>query len=114
MSLVFNIREDKDFKAARAAEGRDNGSWSRPIWEDRIENGARVSIWKADPGLYLFPIRPLEETFVVLEGNAVCRLGDDQHFEITEGSIVIIPKGQTISLDVTVPLRKVAFVVPKP
>lgn len=115
MSLtIYETADDVDFKPSRPAEGRDNGSDARLIWEDDVENGTKVAVWKAEPGLYTYPARDLDETFVVIEGEALCSLDNSKPVKITTGSIVRIAKGVAITLDVLTPLRKVATVVPKP
>jgi len=115
MSLtIYETADDVDFKPSRPAEGRETGSDARLIWEDDVENGTKVAVWKAEPGLYAYPARDLDETFVVIEGEALCSLDNSKPVKITTGSIVRIAKGVAITLDVLTPLRKVATVVPKP
>ncbi|MFK3666035.1 cupin domain-containing protein [Ochrobactrum teleogrylli] len=115
MSLtIYHTADDIDFKPSRPAEGRDSGSDARMIWEDDIENGAKVAVWKAEPGLYAYPARDLDETFVIIEGEATCSLDGSEPVKVSKGSIVRIAKGVAITLDVLTPLRKVATVVPKP
>ncbi len=111
---IYNVADDIDFKPSRPAEGRDSGSDARMIWEDDVENGTKVAVWKAEPGVYAYPARDLDETFVVIEGEALCSLDGSQPAPISAGSIVRIAKGVAITLDVKSPLRKVATVVPKP
>lgn len=111
---IFNIFDDIDLTPGVPAQGRESGSWRRAIWKDEGEAGTIVAVWKAEPGIYPYPARPLEETFVVLEGEAICTLGDAEPVKIQPGSIVRVPLGSAISLEVLTPFRKLATVVPKP
>lgn len=111
---IYNIADDIDFTPSRPAEGRDSGSDARLIWEDDVANGTKVAVWKAEPGLYVYPARDLDETFVIVEGKALCSLDGSQPVPVSTGSIVRIAKGVAITLEVLSPLRKVATVVPKP
>lgn len=45
---IFNISDDVDLVPAMPAEGREGGSYRRQIWQDPIENGTIVAVWKAD------------------------------------------------------------------
>lgn len=112
-AAVLKIAEDRDFVPAAAAKGRDSGSWRRDIWSDQGRSGTIVAVWKAEPGTYPYPARPLEETFVVCEGEAMCTLGSAQPVRIGPGAIVRIPEGTPITLEVLTPFRKLATVVPR-
>lgn len=63
---IFNIFDDVDLVPAMPAEGREGGSYRRQIWQDQIENGTIVAVWKAEPGIYNYPGRDLEETLSLL------------------------------------------------
>lgn len=108
-----DVFADVDLTPAMAPEGRDSGSWRRVIWTDEGDKGTIVAVWKAEPGVYPYPARQIEETFVVLEGEARCRVGDGEATTIGLGSIVRVPYNTPIHLEVTKPFRKVATVVPK-
>ncbi|MEO9338410.1 cupin domain-containing protein [Mesorhizobium sp. SB112] len=112
--MILDIMDDKDLEPGLAAKGRDGGSWRRPIWKDEGDAGTIVAVWKAEPGVYDYPARPIEETFVVFEGEAICTLGSAAAVRLKPGSIVRVPKGSPISLEVLTPFRKLATVVPKP
>ena len=79
-----------------------------------VETATKVAVWIAEPGIYPYPPRDLEETFVVLEGEAMCSLGGAAPQKIGPGSIVRVPKGVAPWLHVLTPFRKLATVVPKP
>lgn len=111
---IFNIADDIDLTPAMAAEGREGGSYRRQIWQDTIENGTIVAVWKAEPGIYNYPGRDLEETFVVVEGEAMYSQADAEPVKIGPGSIVSIAKGVSSRLDILSTFRKLATVVPKP
>ena len=70
-------------------------------------------MWKAEPGVYPYPPRAIEETFVVCEGEAICTLGDAAPLRIGPGSIVRVAEGTPITLEVLSPFRKLATVVPR-
>ncbi|MFK4824521.1 cupin domain-containing protein [Paenochrobactrum sp. BZR 588] len=115
MSLtIYETIDDIDFQPSYPAKGRDTGSDGRLIWEDSDKKGTKVVIWKAEPGLYVIPARDLDETFVIIEGEALCSLNESEPVKITTGSIVHIAKGVAITLDVSKPLRKVATIVLNP
>lgn len=111
---IYNIADDIDLSPAIPAEGRDGGSWRRPIWQDSVENGTIVAVWKAEPGIYNYPGRDLEETFVVVEGEAIYSQAAQDPVKIGPGSIVSISKGVASRLEILSPFRKLATVVPKP
>ncbi|QRM56651.1 cupin domain-containing protein [Sinorhizobium sp. BG8] len=111
---IYNISDDVDLVPGVPAEGRDSGSWRRPIWQDDVENGTIVAVWKAEPGMYRYPGRALEETFVVCEGEAMYTQGDSAPVKIKPGSIVRVPIGVASTLEILTPFRKLATVVPKP
>lgn len=115
MSIYWNVKDDTGLTAAAVAE---NGaqSYRRMIWEDQGDSAAAVkaAVWIAEPGVYPYPARALEETFVVIEGEADCRIGAGETKRIGPGTIVVVPKGETAWLDVLTPFRKFAMVVPKP
>jgi len=110
---IYDIFDDIDLIPGLPAQGRDSGSWRRPIWQDDGDGGTIVAVWKAEPGVYSYPARTLEETFVVLEGEALCTLGDAEPVWIRPGAIVRVPLGSSVSLEVLSPFRKLATVVPK-
>lgn len=113
--MITHITTDADLTPGLDAE---NGakSYRRLIWEDAgaPETATKVAVWIAEPGVYAYPPRDLEETFVVLQGEAVCRLGDGDTEKIGPGAIVRVPKGVAPWLEVLTPFRKLATVVPKP
>ncbi|MDH6232290.1 putative cupin superfamily protein [Mesorhizobium soli] len=111
---IYDISDDIDLIPGMPAEGRDAGSWRRPIWKDEGENGTIVAVWKAEPGVYSYPGRQLEETFVVCEGDALYTQGDFEPVRIKPGSIVRVPFGVASKLEILSPFRKLATVVPKP
>ncbi len=111
---IFNIYDDIDLTPAMPAEGRDGGSYRRPIWQDTIDNGTIVAVWKAEPGIYTYPGRDLEETFVVVEGEAMYTQADAEPVKIGPGSIVSIAKGIPSRLEILSMFRKLATVIPKP
>lgn len=90
---IFNISDDVDLVPAMPAEGRGSGSYRHQIWQDDIENGTIVAVWRAEPGIYNYPGRELEETFVVVEGEAIYSQADADPVKIGPGSIVSIAKG---------------------
>ncbi|WP_277185694.1 cupin domain-containing protein [Caballeronia sp. BR00000012568055] len=111
----FHVDQDEDFSPSRPADGRSEGSYARRIWTDAdAENPAAVAVWRATPGIYSYPARATDETFVILSGTALCQVGEGEKREIGPGSIVNIAKGETITLHVHTELRKVATVIPKP
>ena len=116
MSLITHITADIGLTPGLEAERGGGKSWRRLVWEDegQTETTTKVAIWIAEPGTYAYPPRDLEETFVVLEGEAICRLGDGDPERIGPGSIVQVPGGVAPWLEVLSPFRKVATVVPKP
>lgn len=111
---IFNIFDDVDLVPAMPAEGREGGSYRRQIWQDQIENGTIVAVWKAEPGIYNYPGRDLEETFVVVEGEAMYSQGEAVPVKIGPGSIISIAKGVPSRLEILSPFRKLATVIPKP
>ena len=111
---IYNIADDIDLTPAMPAEGREGGSWRRLIWQDPVENGTVVAVWKAEPGIYNYPGRDLEETFIVIEGEALYSQGSEKSVTIGPGSIVTIAKGVPSRLDIRSPFRKLATVIPKP
>lgn len=111
---IYNISDDIDLTPAMPAEGREGGSYRRPIWQDTIDNGTIVAVWKAEPGIYNYPGRDLEETFVVVEGEAMYSPADAEPVKIGPGSIVSITRGMPSRLEILSMFRKLATVVPKP
>ncbi|GEO84792.1 MULTISPECIES: cupin domain-containing protein [Alphaproteobacteria] len=111
---IFNISDDIDMTRGVPAEGRDSGSYRRSIWQDDIENGTIVAIWKAEPGIYSYPGRDLEETFIVAEGEALYSQTGSEPVKIGPGSIVHVAKGVASQLEILSTFRKLATVVPKP
>ncbi|AYM63920.1 cupin domain-containing protein [Agrobacterium fabrum] len=111
---IFNISDDVDLVPAMPAEGRDGGSYRRQIWQDDIENGTIVAVWMAEPGIYNYAGRDLEETFVVVEGEAIYSQADADPVKIGPGSIVSIAKGVPSRLEILSSFRKLATVIPKP
>jgi uncharacterized cupin superfamily protein len=116
MTLITHVAADADLTPGPAAEGGAGRSWRRMIWQDEgaAETATKVAVWIAEPGVYPYPPRDLDETFVVLEGEADCRLGDGETQRIGPGSIVRVPRGVAPWLEVLSPFRKVACIVPKP
>ena len=116
MTLITNISADTDLAPGPDAEDGIARSFRRMIWQDSgtPETATKVAVWIAQPGVYPYPPRDLEEVFVVLEGEANCRLGDSAPERIGPGSIVRVPKGVAPWLEVLTPFRKLATVVPKP
>ena len=112
-AAISSVSEDKSYVPSAPAKGRKGGSWRRDIWVDEGKTGTIVAVWKAEPGVYAYPARALDETFVICEGEAVCTLDGGNPQTIGPGSIVHIPQGATITLEVLTPLRKVATVVPR-
>lgn len=110
---IYDIADDIELVPGVPAEGRDSGSWRRAIWKDEGENGTIVAVWKAEPGVYSYPGRALEETFVVCEGEALYTQGDSMPVKIKPGSIVRVPLGVASKLEILSPFRKLATVVPK-
>ncbi|WP_374644317.1 cupin domain-containing protein [Tabrizicola sp.] len=115
MTLITHITADTGLTPGLAAEDGAK-SFRRMIWEDdgAPETATKVAVWIAEPGIYPYPPRDLEETFVVLEGEAMCSLGGAAPQKIGPGSIVRVPKGVAPWLHVLTPFRKLATVVPKP
>lgn len=111
---IFSISDDIDLTPGLPAEGRDSGSYRRSIWKDDIENGTVVAVWKAEPGIYSYPGRDLEETFVVVEGEALYSQTGSEPVKIGPGSIVRVAKGVASRLEILSTFRKLATVVPKP
>ena len=111
---IYHIADDIDLKPAMPAERRDGGSYRRAIWQDEIENGTIVAVWKAEPGIYNYPGRDLEETFVVVEGEAIYSQAEKAPVKIGPGTIVSIAKGVPSRLEILSPFRKLATVIPKP
>lgn len=115
MSIYWNVKDDAGRTEGVTAE---NGaqSYRRMIWEDQGDSATAVkaAVWIAEPGVYPYPARALEETFVVIEGEADCRIGEGETRRIGPGTIVVVPKAETAWLDVLTPFRKFAMVVPKP
>lgn len=111
---IYNIADDIDLAPAMPAEGRDSGSYRRLIWQDPVENGTIVAVWKAEPGIYTYPGRDLEETFVVIEGEAIYSQADAEPAKIGPGTIVSIARGVPSRLEILSPFRKLATVIPKP
>lgn len=109
------VAEDTDRSEASVSEAGAQ-SWRRMIWEDdgNPALAAKAAVWIAPPGVYPYPPRPIAETFVVIEGEADCRVAQGETRRIGPGDIVTIPVGEPVWLDVLKPFRKVAFVVPKP
>lgn len=68
---IYDIADDVDLIPGISAEGRASGSWRRMIWQGEGVNGIIVAVWKAEPGSYGYPGRPLEETFIVSQGEAL-------------------------------------------
>ncbi|MCO6389580.1 DUF861 domain-containing protein [Aliihoeflea aestuarii] len=116
MSNVTHISADENLTPGLDAEDGKAKSYRRLIWEDdgASETATKVAVWIAEPGVYAYPPRDLEETFVVLQGEAKLRLGEGDLQDIGPGSIVRVPKGVAPWLEVLSPFRKVATVVPKP
>lgn len=105
---IFNISDDVDLVPAMPAEGRDGGSYRRQIWQDDVENGTIVAVWMAEPGIYNYAGRDLEETFVVVEGEALYSQADADPVKIGPGSIVSIAKGVPSRLEILSSFRKLA------
>ncbi len=110
---IGTIHAEDGFAPAAAAEGGSGGSWRRTIWTDEGKTRTIVAVWKAEPGKYVYPPRALEETFVVCEGEAKCSLGGAPPERIAVGSLVRVPEGVPITLEVLAPFRKLATVVPR-
>ncbi|ODT13635.1 MAG: hypothetical protein ABS35_37355 [Kaistia sp. SCN 65-12] len=114
MSLsIYDIADDIDLVPGLPAQGRDSGSWRRMIWQGEGAGSTIVAVWKAEPGFYSYPGRPLEETFIVSEGHALYTQGDMEPVRIGPGTIVQVPKGVASKLEVLTPFRKLAVVVPE-
>lgn len=90
-------------------------SWRRVLWveEGDVAAAAKAAVWIAEPGTYPLDGRALAETFVVIEGTAECTVAGGEARLIGPGDIVNIAVGESISLRILTPFRKVAFVVPK-
>lgn len=116
MSAVSLVSSNDDLTPGLGAEDGKAKSYRRLVWEDEgpTETATKVAVWIAEPGVYPYPPRDLEETFVVIEGEAILRLGDGEAQKIGPGSIVRVAKGVAPWLEVLTPFRKVACVVPKP
>lgn len=116
MSHITNVASNINLAPGPDAEGGKAKSFRRMIWEDdgAASTATKVAVWIAEPGVYPYPPRDLEEVFVVLQGEAICRLGDGAPEKIGPGSIVRVPKGVAPRLGVLTPFRKVATIVPKP
>lgn len=116
MTFITHIAIDTALTPGLMAEDGKAKSFRRLIWEDegKLETSTKVAVWIAEPGIYPYPPRDLEETFVVLEGEAMCSLGGAEPEKIGPGSIVRVPKGVAPWLHVLTPFRKLATVVPKP
>lgn len=115
MSLITHISADDTLTPGLDSE-EGAKSFRRMIWEDvgAPETATKVAVWIAEPGVYPYPPRDLEETFVVLEGEALCSLGGSEPEKIGPGSIVRVPRCVAPWLKVLTPFRKLATVVPKP
>lgn len=113
----------KTYETVSSDEGRELAyvategakSYRRLLW---IEEGdaaaaAKAAVWIAEPGSYPLEGRALAETFVVIEGTAECTVAGGETKLIGPGDIVNIAVGESISLKILTPFRKVAFVVPK-
>lgn len=111
---IFKIADDVDLQPGLAPEGRDSGSWRRMIWQDEGDTGTIVAVWIAEPGIYNYPGRALEETFTVVQGEAIYSQAGSAPVAIGPGDIVRVGKGVASRLDILTPFRKVATVVPKP
>lgn len=111
---MFNVADNLDLTDGPVAEDGTAKSYRRLLWEDSIPNGTKVAVWIAEPGIYPYPPRDLEEVFTVIEGEAMCSLGGGDPVRIGPGSVVHVPKGVAPWLHVLTPFRKVATVVPKP
>ncbi|RAZ76027.1 cupin domain-containing protein [Mesorhizobium atlanticum] len=114
-TIYSNVKDDAGrIKAAVAENGAQ--SYRRMVWEDQgnSDTAVKAAVWIAEPGVYPYPARALEETFVVMEGEADCRIGEGEKRRIGPGTIVVVPKGATAWLEVLTSFRKFAMVVPKP
>ncbi len=114
MSIYESVSADAGRTEAAIAE---NGakSYRRMIWADEgnADTATKAAVWMAEPGTYNYAARPIAETFVVIEGEADCRVAGGELRRIGAGDIVTIPVNATISLVVLTPFRKFAMVVPK-
>ncbi len=70
-SALELAREGVDVILLERQEIGFGGSGRRPIWQDDIENGTLVAVWKTEPATYNYLGRELEETFVVVEGETI-------------------------------------------
>ncbi|MFV0472947.1 MAG: cupin domain-containing protein [Pikeienuella sp.] len=116
MSDVSLVSSNENLTPGPASEDGKARSYRRMVWEDEgpAETSAKVAVWIAEPGVYPYPPRDLEETFVVVEGEAILRLGGGEPRKIGPGSIVRVARGVAPWLEVLTPFRKTAFVIPKP
>lgn len=116
MSQVYARAADDSGRTEASTSEEGVQSWRRMIWQEDGDaaTAALAAVWIAPPGVYPYPARPIAETFVVIEGEADCRVAEGETRRIGPGDIVTIPVGQPIRLEVLKPFRKVAFVVPKP
>ncbi|WP_113384719.1 cupin domain-containing protein [Rhizobium sp. SYY.PMSO] len=112
---IYQRIDDEAGRSEAAVATNGARSWRRMIWVDEGEAdaAAKVAVWSAQPGLYAYPARPLAESFVVMEGEADCRIAGGDVRRIGPGDIVNVPVNAPISLEVLKPFRKFAMVVPK-
>ncbi|MCL6707867.1 cupin domain-containing protein [Pseudomonas sp. R2.Fl] len=114
MTIYAKVNDDAGrVEAARAENGAQ--SWRKMIWVDEgdLDSATKAAVWIAPPGVYAYPARPLAETFVVMEGEADCRVAGGDVRRIGPGDIVTVPVNAPISLEVLTPFRKFAMVIPK-
>jgi uncharacterized cupin superfamily protein len=75
------------------------------------DGGVRMGFWRAEPGDYVHPGGPGEETFVVVEGEATLSADGDADCELRPGVVVTIPANRPSRMAVRKALRKFAVVV---
>lgn len=95
--------------------GADSGD-PQISWNDFDSSGdVKVGVWEAAPGGWPILNRDRTETCYIVGGRATITDGDTgEKKEISEGHVVVFPKGWSGRWDVTETIRKVYSIVVAP
>jgi len=101
IKYVSNINEIQDVPAsapplhtgtvARKLVGKRNGAKNCALWYGEVESGGEVEAHIHEEN---------EETFVVLEGECLFRIGDEEH-RLSKGSVAFVPMNHRHELSFT-------------
>ncbi len=65
--------------------------WIRTPTEEQKEFFAKCKVWSKEPSTWKGSKQTLDETFLVIEGNAYVELPDGRRFRFSKGDLVTLP-----------------------